>query len=59
MGSRCGRFFADRLATMAKQGVDRQVLSMWADIFGHGLPRAQAYGPMVRAMHDSIACCLR
>jgi aminocarboxymuconate-semialdehyde decarboxylase len=32
----------DRLAAMAKQGVDRQVLSMWADIFGHGLPRAQA-----------------
>jgi aminocarboxymuconate-semialdehyde decarboxylase len=32
----------DRLASMAKQGVDRQVLSMWADIFGLGLPRAQA-----------------
>jgi aminocarboxymuconate-semialdehyde decarboxylase len=33
---------ADRLAAMAKQGVDRQVLSMWADIFGPGLPPAQA-----------------
>jgi aminocarboxymuconate-semialdehyde decarboxylase len=33
---------ADRLAAMDKQGVDRQVLSMWADIFGHGLPRAPA-----------------
>ena len=49
MDSRCGRFFPkpvepvdDRLASMAKQGVDRQVLSIWADIFGHGLPRAQA-----------------
>jgi len=31
-----------RLAAMAQQGVDRQVLSMWADIFGHGLPRAQS-----------------
>jgi aminocarboxymuconate-semialdehyde decarboxylase len=27
-----------RLATMEKQGVDRQVLSAWADIFGYGLP---------------------
>jgi aminocarboxymuconate-semialdehyde decarboxylase len=26
-----------RLATMEKQGVDRQVLSAWADIFGYGL----------------------
>ena len=31
-----------RLAGMDKQGIDRQVLSMWADIFGHGLPRTQA-----------------
>lgn len=31
-----------RLAAMAQQGVDRQVLSMWADIFGYGLPQAQA-----------------
>jgi aminocarboxymuconate-semialdehyde decarboxylase len=31
-----------RLEAMAQQGVDRQVLSMWADIFGHGLPRATA-----------------
>jgi hypothetical protein len=27
MGPRCGRLFADRLAAMAKQRVDRQVLS--------------------------------
>jgi aminocarboxymuconate-semialdehyde decarboxylase len=33
---------SDRLAAMAKQGVDRQVLSMWADIFGPSLPRVQA-----------------
>jgi aminocarboxymuconate-semialdehyde decarboxylase len=31
-----------RLEAMAQQGVDRQVLSMWADIFAHGLPRATA-----------------
>jgi aminocarboxymuconate-semialdehyde decarboxylase len=31
-----------RLDGMAQQGVDRQVLSMWTDIFGHGLPRAAA-----------------
>jgi aminocarboxymuconate-semialdehyde decarboxylase len=28
-----------RLIGMEQQGVDRQVLSMWADIFAHGLPR--------------------
>src|SRR5580704_8636541 len=28
-----------RVEAMAQQGVDRQVLSMWADIFAHGLPR--------------------
>ena len=31
-----------RKDSMAAQGVDRQVLSMWADIFGYGLPDAQA-----------------
>ncbi len=31
-----------RLAGMARQGVDRQVLSMWADIFGYGLPADKA-----------------
>ena len=34
----------ERLAAMAKQGVDRQVLSSWADIFAYGLPRAGACG---------------
>ena len=33
---------AERLDGMAKQGVDRQVLSCWADIFGYGLPLPQA-----------------
>ncbi|MDB5520218.1 MAG: hypothetical protein JWQ17_6976 [Tardiphaga sp.] len=28
-----------RVASMEQQGVDRQVLSMWADIFAYGLPR--------------------
>jgi aminocarboxymuconate-semialdehyde decarboxylase len=28
-----------RLEAMARQSVDHQVLSMWADIFAHGLPR--------------------
>jgi len=31
-----------RCEAMDKQGVDRQVLSMWADIFAHGLPRERA-----------------
>jgi len=31
-----------RLQAMCQKGVDRQVLSMWADIFGYGLPQAQA-----------------
>jgi aminocarboxymuconate-semialdehyde decarboxylase len=29
-----------RIEGMAQQGVDRQVLSMWADIFAYGLPQA-------------------
>jgi len=31
-----------RLAGMAEQGVDRQVLSIWGDMFGYGLPRELA-----------------
>lgn len=31
-----------RLEAMAKQGVNHQVLSSWADIFAYGLPQAQA-----------------
>jgi aminocarboxymuconate-semialdehyde decarboxylase len=33
---------ADRVAAMDKQGVTRQVLSCWTDIFAYGLPLAQA-----------------
>lgn len=32
----------ERLAAMAAQNIDRQVLSIWADIFAYGLPRAPA-----------------
>jgi aminocarboxymuconate-semialdehyde decarboxylase len=31
-----------RIEGMAQQGVDRQVLSMWADIFAYGLPQASS-----------------
>jgi aminocarboxymuconate-semialdehyde decarboxylase len=31
-----------RVEAMARQGVDRQVLSMWADIFAYGMPRNQS-----------------
>jgi aminocarboxymuconate-semialdehyde decarboxylase len=31
-----------RIEAMEVQGVDRQVLSMWADIFAYGLPRVQS-----------------
>ncbi len=31
-----------RVDAMAQQGVTRQVLSMWADIFAHGLPREKS-----------------
>jgi aminocarboxymuconate-semialdehyde decarboxylase len=33
---------AERIETMAQQGVDHQVLSSWADIFAYGLPAVQA-----------------
>jgi aminocarboxymuconate-semialdehyde decarboxylase len=33
-----------RMAAMESQGVDRQVLSMWADIFAYALPPAQSRG---------------
>jgi aminocarboxymuconate-semialdehyde decarboxylase len=31
-----------RIAAMAQQGVSRQVLSVWTDIFAHGMPRQRA-----------------
>ena len=33
---------SDRLRDLDKQGIDRQVLSSWCDIFGYGLPKEQA-----------------
>ena len=30
----------DRWEVMARQGVDRQILSVWADLFGYGMPAA-------------------
>ena len=33
---------SDRIAAIEKQGVTRQVLSGWADIFGYGLPLREA-----------------
>ena len=33
---------SDRIAAMEKQGVTRQVLSCWADIFAYGLPLQKA-----------------
>jgi aminocarboxymuconate-semialdehyde decarboxylase len=32
----------NRLTSMDRQGIDRQVLSSWADIFGYGLPREKS-----------------
>jgi aminocarboxymuconate-semialdehyde decarboxylase len=32
----------ERIEAMARQGVDHQLLSSWADIFAYGLPMAQA-----------------
>ena len=45
---------AERLDGMAKQGVDRQVLSAWADIFAYGLPAAQAQ-PWHRFLNEHMA----
>lgn len=33
---------SERLATMAEQKIDRQVLSSWADIFAYGMSKGQA-----------------
>ncbi|MBC7577225.1 MAG: amidohydrolase [Tardiphaga sp.] len=45
---------AERRDAMAKQGIDRQILSMWADIFGPGLPRATAV-KWHRYMNENMA----
>ena len=43
-----------RLEAMAQQGVDRQVLSMWADIFGYGLP-AEVCRSWHRLLNEHLA----
>jgi len=43
-----------RIAAMQQQGVDRQVLSMWTDIFAHGLPRDKSV-KWHRYMNEHIA----
>lgn len=43
-----------RLETMTRQGVDRQVLSLWADVFGYGLPQPAACR-WHRLLNESLA----
>lgn len=43
-----------RLDSMAKTGIDRQVLSLWADVFGYGLPAEQARA-WHRLLNESLA----
>src|SRR6266511_5272957 len=38
---------------MAQQGVDRQILSVWADLFGYGLPPEPA-ARWHRLLNDSL-----
>ncbi|HJU15916.1 MAG TPA: amidohydrolase family protein [Stellaceae bacterium] len=49
----------ERLAGMAQQGVDRQVLSVWPDILAYGLPTATAIR-WHRLLNESLAAlCAR
>jgi aminocarboxymuconate-semialdehyde decarboxylase len=43
-----------RLESMAKTGIDRQVLSVWTDIFGYGLP-AEKGEAWHRLLNDAIS----
>ena len=43
-----------RLETMDRQGVDREILTVWADIFGYGLP-PQKGAEWHRVLNDSLA----
>ena len=43
----------DRWEVMARQGVDRQVLSVWADLFGYGMP-AEDGARWHRLMNDRL-----
>mgnify|MGYP003668138557 CR=1 FL=1 len=44
----------DRLSEMDRQGVDREVLSIWTDIFGYDLPAAKG-ALWHEALNDSMA----
>ncbi|MFO0521079.1 MAG: amidohydrolase family protein [bacterium] len=44
----------DRLASMDRTGIDRQVLSIWTDIFAYALPRPQGTR-WHRLLNDSLA----
>ncbi|MFN7428758.1 MAG: amidohydrolase family protein [bacterium] len=44
----------DRLASMDRTGIDRQVLSVWTDIFAYALPHAQGTR-WHRLLNDSLA----
>jgi aminocarboxymuconate-semialdehyde decarboxylase len=45
---------ASRIAAMDANGIERQVLALWADIFGYGLRGAPAQG-WHRLMNDALA----
>jgi aminocarboxymuconate-semialdehyde decarboxylase len=49
---------ARRLAGMAATGIDRQVLSTWTDMHGHGLPIEQA-AAWHRLLNESLAAFAR
>ncbi len=46
-----------RLAAMDRQGVERQVLSAWADAFGYGLPKDKCVGWHRRLNQSMSALC--
>jgi aminocarboxymuconate-semialdehyde decarboxylase len=45
---------AKRIASMAQTGIDRQILSVWMDMLGYGLPPAQG-ADWHRLLNDSLA----
>lgn len=45
---------AERMAGMARAGIDRQILSAWTDIFGYGLPAEQG-AAWHRVLNESLA----
>lgn len=45
---------AQRLAWLDAQGIDRQMVATWPDIYGYGLPREQA-AAWHRALNDTLA----